>query len=216
MRKWIQHIENHRLPIFFEINKRFSFSGVGLELGAGSCWLSSLISRQKNVQKIISLDINSKKIELAKKYFVPYFKGDYSKIDFQIADFNKFEFPRNYFDFIICDASLHHSEDIKQLLNLVRFSLKQGGKLIAMREPILPALPLLRQWKKRIFGRKERKNGDIENIYSRKEWKEFFSESGFLVDFCPCFPDSTPREKIVKKLAKFNGIIFNRYYIIAQ
>ena len=40
-----------RVPIFYFLNKKYNFKGEVLELGAGSCWLSALMSKIPEVKK---------------------------------------------------------------------------------------------------------------------------------------------------------------------
>lgn len=102
------------------------------------------------------------------------------------------------------------------LLKELHRILKDDGIIIAVREPILPSLPILQQIKKMRFGRRQIAQGDIENTYTISEWTSHFKKTGFHVDFHNAY-NSTKKDSFLKSyLNLYNGILYNRKYLIAR
>ena len=87
-----------RIPIFHFLRKEYNFKGEVLELGAGSCWLSALISKEPQIKKVYALDISKKLLEVVGNKIIDALKGDKRKIKFVISDFHKIPFDNNKFD----------------------------------------------------------------------------------------------------------------------
>ena len=204
-----------RIPIFRFLREKYNFKGEVLELGAGSCWLSALISKEPEVKEVYALDISKKLLETVGNKIIDVLKGERQKIKFVVSDFHKLPFGSNKFDIVICDASLHHAQNLPLLLAEANRVLKNGGFLIAIREPIKS---FLYQYNLKKFGRKEIKQGATENIYSKKEWKKYFNQAGFEMDFFEEFNKNDIKTKLFKNsfLKLFNSVLFSRYYFFAR
>lgn len=203
-----------RVPIFYFLQQKYNFKGEILELGAGSCWFSALISKIPKVQNIYALDISKELLETIGNKVIIDLKGNREKIKFINADFHKLPFTDNKFDIIVCDASLHHAQNLPVLLKEANCVLKNDGLLIAIREPLKSFLYSCNLKK---FGRKEIKKGATENIYSKTEWKKCFEQAGFELSFLEEFNKNDKKTKTLKTfiLKPFNGILFSRYYLFA-
>jgi ubiquinone/menaquinone biosynthesis C-methylase UbiE len=105
-------IKKQRVPIFNSLRKNCNFKGEILEVGAGSCWLSALISKVPAVRKVYALDISKDLLEMVGADIVCRMNGNKKKIEFVNSDFNNLPFENNKFDIVICDASLHHALDL--------------------------------------------------------------------------------------------------------
>ena len=217
LNQWLSHIYTYRIPVFRQLKSFIDFVGIGAELGAGSCWFSSLLSRSDRITNITVIDINKDRLDLAKSFFIPKFKGNIEKIKFHTGDFHdRLPLKEGSLDFIICDASLHHATNLPRLLSQAKQLLKPQGVLAAIREPVLPEFPPLKMWRKLTFGLTQRLHGDIEKIYTKDEWNSYFSEAGFSLEFHEYFLNYPLKEKIVKYLKKWNGTLFNRCFFIAR
>ena len=205
---------NQRVPIFYFLKKKYNFKGEILELGAGSCWLSALISKITEVKNVYAIDISKELLETIGSKIIVDLKGEKEKIKLVSADFHKLPFNDNKFDVIICDASLHHAQNLPVLLKEANRVLKNNGFLIAIREPIKS---LLHRYNLRKFGRKEMERGATENIYSKTEWKKHFNQAGFKLNFFEEFNKNDKKTNILKTFIfrSFNGIVFSRYYFFA-
>lgn len=205
-------ITSRRLPIFQHLIENYNFHGRVLEIGAGSAWLSALISRIPEVKKVYALDISKELLEIAEMNIIGKLKGDKSKIEFINADFSVLPFENGMFDIIVCDASLHHAKDLSTLLKDVLRVLKTGGYLLAIREPIKPLFFL------RKFGASEIAKGATENTYSKTEWKAYFEKAGLELNILEDFSQYDLKTSIFRKfpMSSFNGILFSRYHFFAK
>jgi ubiquinone/menaquinone biosynthesis C-methylase UbiE len=216
LKKWCEHIDKYRIPVYKELLKSIPISGKGLELGSGSSWFSINASRLPSVESIFAVDNDRRRLEVARDYFMKIYNGDEAKVRFINCDFHKLDLPSSHFDFIFCDAALHHSDNIALLLKEIRRMLKPDGTFIAIREPILPENSLLKLFRYYTFGLRQRMSGDIENIYSAKKWEYYFKNAGFTLEFEKYQLNTTTKEKFLSKLRICNGYLFNRKYLIAR
>jgi ubiquinone/menaquinone biosynthesis C-methylase UbiE len=175
---WYEHIENLRIPILEFIPEIEDLQGVGVEIGAGTCWFSSKVSQSNKIEKIFAIERDERRLDLAKERFIPTYFGNKGKINLVKGDFHEIPLEDGEVDFVIIDAALHHSHKLNILLGEISRVLKKDGLLIAIREPVLPRMEPLKSYRKRFFGRQEKKKGEVENIYSEEDWGRFFQESG--------------------------------------
>lgn len=205
--KFFQEIKE-RIPIFSFLADNYKFEGEILEIGAGSAWLSALISKIPEAKKIYALDISQKLLEkIGKRVFKKLEAED--KIEFVACDFSKTAFENNKFDFIVCDAALHHAQNPDDLLQEMK------GIFIAVREPIKSIFHLSNVLR---FGKKEIETGATENIYTKKEWRNHFNNAGFELTILEEFNKKDLKTKMLRLpfLKIFNGLLFSRYYFIAR
>jgi len=215
--RWLTIIKKERLPLFHQISHNITPESIALEIGAGSAWLSSSLSQHKNINHITATEIDPRRLGLAKNYFSHRLNAVKNKISFRQSDFHDISFIEDgTLDIVFVDAALHHTDTLETLLQELYRILKDNGQIIAIREPILPSLPILKQFRKKTFGRKQIKNGDIEHTYSKNEWTTHFNKCNFNLKFYPLYGGST-KDKLLSNifLSKFNGILFSRYYIVA-
>ena len=216
LESWSNHIYKSRLPVLEIVAKNIAYRGEILEIGAGTCWLSAVLSRNPNIKTISAVERDKNRLSLAKDYFIPKFKGNLKKIKLYENDFHVLPFKDQKFDFVVCDAALHHSNNLPKLLIEIRRVMKNDSILVAIREPILPSFPGLKAVKKMTFGLKERIRGDVENTYSNQFWRKSFEKEGFLLSVNKYCSDVNMKEKIISNFPKLNGLIYNRSYLVAH
>ncbi|MFP4522379.1 MAG: class I SAM-dependent methyltransferase [Fibrobacterota bacterium] len=201
-----------RLKDFF---KWASPSGRCLELGAGSCWVSSMLSRLDEVSEVYALEISRRSLVQVAPRIMDMLDADKEKITRVLGDFNRLDFPDDHFDFVVFDAALHHipTRDFSKIMSQVKRILRPKGKIIAVNEPFLPDLPIIREKKRRDFGADEKEHGIIENSYSLSEWRELFADSGFKTffkEYIPEFKNDSIKRKVKK--AVLSGPLRNIYF----
>lgn len=190
--------------------------GSGIEIGSGSGAFSIIASKEKSVAHITCVDRSLERLEESQDFFLPRLNGQKEKISFLCSDFHRLPFADETLDFVVADAALHHTKDLRTLLLEIRRVLKPSGVVIAVREPILPEFPVLQRWRKLTFGWKQRLQGHTEQPHSRAEWNEEFAHAGFLLTLAPYTIGTTTKERLLHRLSKFNGILFNRHILIAS
>ena len=196
------------------------FSGLVLELGAGTCWFSSEISKSASVNHVVALDFARSILSRMAPLVMDHASADTARIQRVVGDFNRLPFSEKAFDFVVMDAALHHAIRTEAVLEEICRVLKDDGRFLAIREPVLP---LWRQNLRNKIGAQERAQGVTENIFSRKEWRAFFAKASLDVRFVPTRPTHRPaRWQRLKRLAWFlsipwlNPYLFGYYYFLAK
>ena len=182
--KWIARLQVHRKIVPFLVTV-LKFHGKILELGAGSCWLGSELSKIQAVEKVYCLDISKHILSNVAPAVLNHLQADPKKIQLVIGDFNELYFPDQSFDFIVMDQTLHHipQKDFHAVMAEIRRVLKDIGKVVAVREPFLTPTIFYSNYKRKTFGLHERKYGVTENIFTKKQWADLLEKSGFKVQF---------------------------------
>ncbi|HII14820.1 MAG TPA: class I SAM-dependent methyltransferase [Nanoarchaeota archaeon] len=186
-----------------------------LELGAGSCWFSSQISREKGVKNVFSLEFSEYLLTQIAPRIMGHYGADTKKITRVLGDFNHLEFPGHYFDYVVFDAAMHHATDLPNVLKEAVRVLKKGGRIIAIREPVIP--PLM-PWKRFTFGREDKQYGITENIYSLSQWGKFFADAGLRLKAVPFIPPTSLLKHILNLplFTLFNRIFLGHYVFICD
>lgn len=204
VRAWTDK-KQHRLHFNdFLARSGYAFKGNIIEIGAGSCWLSSLISRQPGVQKIHAVEFSRKRLETWSPVCMEHYNADPSKIIRVHGDFNNLQVPDSSCDAVAADAVLHHAEDLPFLLAEIRRVLKPGGALIAFREPTTASLRKIPA----PFVELE-----YEHIYTRSQYENFLSSAGFTPRAIPGFAGTTLKARIKQAalMPFLNGLLFSHY-----
>ncbi|MCU0276895.1 MAG: methyltransferase domain-containing protein [Acidobacteria bacterium] len=146
--------------------------------------------------------------------------ADAARVQRVVGDFSRLPFPEMTFDFVVMDAALHHAIRPDAVLMEIGRVLKDDGRFLAIREPVLPL------WRRNLgnkIGVTERAQGVTENIFSKKEWRAFFAKAQLDVRFVPTRPTHRPaRWQRLKRLAWFllipwlNPCLFGYYYFLAK
>jgi ubiquinone/menaquinone biosynthesis C-methylase UbiE len=145
--------------------------GQVLDLGAGSCWFSAELSRWPEIERVFALDFSERLLEEVAPQVIAHLAGDETRITRVVGDFHRLEFPDDSVDHVVFDAAVHHvpADSFAVVFDEIRRVLKPGGSMVAIREPVLPVLPGLKEYKRRAFGRHERQFGVTENSFTRGE-----------------------------------------------
>ncbi len=212
--KWKKKIGDGRLDYVHEIMKMVKFEGKILELGAGSSWFSCELSKLDRVKELYCLDFSEKILKEITPKVMDFLNADKGKMKRVVGDFYSLKFPDRMFDMVVVDAALHHIGSMDIVMKEIKRVMKDDGKVVAIREPIIPKM---RPGSKETFGAHERSLGLIENIYTKEEWKGFFERNGLKLSFMPVIPEYSFAHKAIKytPLRLLNGYLFAHYVLIA-
>ena len=149
--------------------------GKVLEQGAGLCWLSSYLSAFPEVVEVVSLELSENRINSFRDITLQMFKGDESKIRYVVGDMHRIAVPDGTFDLIVCDAVLHHADNLVAMLRESWRALKPGGWFVAIREPTISSV----RGPDPVFHSRYPEEGTAYYHY-RSGWKSAFINSWFV------------------------------------
>jgi ubiquinone/menaquinone biosynthesis C-methylase UbiE len=181
-----------------------------LELGAGTCCLSLLLSNFAFVKKIYCLDISLKKMRDLLPLSVKQISSYPDKLGLIQGDIGTtLKFESHSFDLVVLDAALHHSRSIWQTLSECSRVLKRNGMLICQREAYLGLLTA--GWKlEKLLISEEVQSGVSENAYLKNQYQYYFKACGFDVQFLP-----VAESFLQRLLSPFNGWVYSKWIILA-
>lgn len=184
-----------------------------LELGAGTCATSLILSRSEGIGDIVCLDISIKRMQTVFPLSVQAV-GDCvpGKIRMVEGHFDaRLPFGDEEFDVIVFDGALHHARSMWFILGECRRILRSEGLLIAQREQYLGLVTASRKLKL-LLRTPEVRAGVAENAYLRSQYWYYLRAAGFgTVKFLPV------SESIVQSLVGvFNGLLYSKWVIWAR
>lgn len=144
-RKWLQDkAEQKGFFYYHQYIKRLGLKlgGKILEIGAGTFWLSSYLSRFNQVESIVGVELSLERILAFRDLSLELFQGCRSKITYAVGDMHRINRPDASFDLAVCDATLHHADNLVAVLREANRVLKPGGWVVAFREPTITHLRL--------------------------------------------------------------------------
>lgn len=202
--KWMHEIEFYFNGYANKLNRSLEGkSGLVAELGAGSCGLSSCLSRLSNVSHITSVDISMLRMQKMIDLSEHILGGDKTKIHPIASDFNKpLPFENCELDAVVFDAALHHTRSMWDTLGECYRVLKPGGVLVAQRELFLNQLRAKSQIAN-LLKSPEAAAKVSENMYLKEQYIYYLKMAGFNVEFQPRSPS-----KLKNFLQILNGVIF--------
>lgn len=182
-----------------------------LELGAGSCAVSFLLSREPWISEIVAGDISAARVDQFRPFVSDLIGGDPAKIRFGEIDMNeRLPFPNHHFDLVVMDSALHHSRAIWTTLSEVHRVLRPRGYFVAQREHYLA--PLTSRLKmKRMLRSDEVRNGVSENAFLKEQYDYYLRAHGFEPRFRPVYPGP-----LFRSLFFLNGLAFAKYNLLAR
>jgi len=142
-------------------DKPFTF----LDVGCGNGWVVRKIAREKNCKKSIGIDKSKKMIIESKK------KITSKKEEFHHTDIESMKY-KGKFNFIFSMESLYYADSIEVALEKIFKLLKPGGQFFCGTDFYTDNKATAR-WA-----------GIMKiqmHLHSKKEWKEFFKNAGFIV-----------------------------------
>ena len=182
-----------------------------LELGAGTCTSSLIVSQEGWAGRIVASDISDVRLQQMTTRWQLLVGGDRGKIEFVQGNFNDpLPFADDSFDLVLMDAALHHARNIWQILAEIRGMLIPRGVFIAQREAYTSPLT---NWItfKRLLASPEVAAAVSENAYLRSQYDYYLRANGFDPTFRPVY------SRLIFKLLFFtNGWLCSKYNIIAR
>src|SRR6266581_1755657 len=182
-----------------------------LELGAGTCFLSLLLSNFSFVNDICCVDISLKKMQDLVPFSCRQIASHPEKLRFVEGDFGQtLNFENDSFDLVAFDAALHHSRSIWTTLSECQRVLKPDGLLVCQREAYLGLLSHARKLND-LLKSEEVQKGVSENAYLKKQYEYYLRANGFDPRFLPVAENA-----LQKLLLPLNGLLYSKWVILAR
>lgn len=147
-----------------------------LDLGAGSCWATALLSRVEQVREVVALDMSLGFLRRVGGRMIARLRGDPRKITFSVSTFEAIPFDQCHFDVVFAIAALHHSLAPVRALIEVRRVLRPGGILVVIECP--PPLMGICSARERALA-ETRRSGATEFASTRGELSYMLRHAGF-------------------------------------
>lgn len=114
----------------------YGLKGVVLDLGAGTCWTSAIVSKMPNVQKVIAVDISRHRLGIIAPVVFDQYEADTGKITRVLGSFDKIKMEANSADCVILVEAFHHAYRPDRLMSEITRVLKPGGIVLISGENI--------------------------------------------------------------------------------
>lgn len=98
-----------------------------LDLAAGTCWTSALISKYKTVEEIDSVEFSFHRINDLAPITIESLGGNKTKINRILGSFYDIKRENEYYDVIILSQAYHHAQYPLKLFHECDRVLKRGG-----------------------------------------------------------------------------------------
>jgi ubiquinone/menaquinone biosynthesis C-methylase UbiE len=154
-----------------------------IDVAAGTCWATAILSQIKRVADVVALDLSRTFLTTVGDRIIDYFSGERDKIRFAVSTFNAIPFEDKYFDCAFFIATLHHSQTPLLTLSEIHRVLTTEGTLFLLQSaPPVVGLRRAREEALKIA----RDSGFTNMTYSRSEIVYLLRCSGFRhIDFHP-------------------------------
>lgn len=183
--------------------------GTIVDLGAGVCWLSSVLSRRPAVDRVVAVEFSERRLAELAPIALAALDADAPKVERRVADFYAHELDPQSADWVVMDAAFHHAPDPVRLARVAFELLRPGGRFVLLREPTLSVLRRSRE-----HG-VEDDHGSFEREYDARGYLAALRDAGF--DPVTKHPAAggfrTPRQRAVLRppLSWLNGIAFSEW-----
>ena len=111
--------------------------GLVLDLAAGTCWTSAIVSKISDVHEVIAVDISRHRLEIIAPLVFEQFNANAEKITRVLGSFNEIKMGDNSVDCVILMEAFHHAFDVNKLILEIRRVLKPKGIVLISGEHIM-------------------------------------------------------------------------------
>lgn len=182
-----------------------------LELGAGSCSLSLMLSQLPCVSDVVCFDVSAVRMREITPISARVISSHPEKLQFVQGDMgDSISFEDGSFDLIVFDASLHHTRSMWRTLSECKRILALDGLIVAQREQYLGVLTFSRKLRQLVES-EEVRGGVSENAYLKAQYQYYFQALGFRTHFIP-----VGENLLQKLLMPFNGLIYSKWVLVAH
>lgn len=116
----------------------YDLNGVVLDLAAGTCWTSAIISKLPKVRRVVAVDISRHRLEIIAPMVFEQYKADTRKITRVLGSFLNIKMEPSSVDFVTLIMGFHQTLDTDSLMKEVWRVLKPNGILLVGGEDVQP------------------------------------------------------------------------------
>jgi len=195
-----------------------------LDLGCGSGWLSALLSRESNIERIVAWDSSPHLLAATLPRVFELIGGDSGKLEVVCGDFVPLLLDDRSIDVAVMSSAFHHASDPLGLLDELRRVLTPQGMVALLNEtPWHPvgmlgfATRMYGAAVANLLGRELRRPGHVgsehalydetlgDRAYTLRTWRRMIARAGFSVRIVdtgmPSYPPQTrPRGRLEPNL----------------
>jgi SAM-dependent methyltransferase len=157
-----------------------------IDIGAGVCWSSAIISKMDNVESVTSVDLSEHRLLKIAPLVFRQLGGNYEKFKPIVDDFLTGPLPTNHYNVAVFCQALYMFPNLDMVLKRVYELLVPGGLLIVACERITPEYPLFSVKgikRKTIHLLKGRADLTGNNFYTDGEYRSSIKKNGFTYKF---------------------------------
>lgn len=118
----------------FATNNNLRVEGVGVDVAAGVCWTTALLSRLERLERIYALEISKHRLLKIAPAVFGLFDADQRKITRVMGSFYDIKLPDKTVDFCFMSQAFHHADDPHRLLAELHRILKPSGFILVIGE----------------------------------------------------------------------------------
>ena len=135
--------------------------GRAIDIGTGPGQIVMKLARRLTRWKFVGVDRSPGMIAQAQANLASAGAGPAGRVEFQVADGNRLEFPGKSFDFVMCNSVLHHLAEPQNVLAEMARLVKPTGAILLrdLRRPGRLKFPLHVRWHGRNYS------GEMRRIF---------------------------------------------------
>lgn len=141
-----------------------------IELGCGTGWASRRMAKIATHGEVVGIDLSKTLLKRAEQFTAKDKSHKYGNLSFEVADAESIPYPDNYFDYAISITSFSWWVNPENGLEEIERILKPGGQFYVVdvcKERLIDNL---------MVGSERAASVYKENLYSKKEYREFFEK----------------------------------------
>jgi len=124
--------------------------GSGIDIAAGVCWTTALLSRISVVEKIYALEISYHRLVKIAPAVFKLFHASTSKIIRVLGNFYSLKIPDESMDFCFMSQAFHHASEPHELLSELKRVLKPNGFILIIGEDPISDLRYVKAFMKNL------------------------------------------------------------------
>ena len=188
-------------------------AGTVVELGAGSCWLSGLLARRPEIERVIAVEFSRRRLVDLAPFALAHVDAPPEKVERLLADFYDHGLDDGIAQLVVMDAAFHHAADPERLCRIAYDLLAPGGHFLLHREP---TLSLLRRTREKGV---EDEFGDFERGYDWWTYLRLLRDAGFdarKVRATHGYTSLADRVRLHPPLSWLNGTIYSVFTYVGR